>query len=149
MTPSSPILDEAEGLVCQLAEELVRPRERECLCCYVARMLAEYSCDGTHRHAFRFQQARAPRATGFAARLGRLGACCCDCELFLNGYQLPSSPYESLYDDGVDDDGVDDDGVDADGADADPGGVGALPDCAGVRRGSLQPCGAWMRIRRY
>src|SRR6476620_7173371 len=55
----SPIISEAERLVHLLADELTRPREGECLCCYVARQLDEYPCDNTHRHAFCFRDFRA------------------------------------------------------------------------------------------
>lgn len=79
-------INDAESYVRELAAELTRPRERECLCCYVDRMLEEYGCDGTHRLALRYRDERAPRATALHKRLGRLGAYC-DCELFLNGYR--------------------------------------------------------------
>jgi len=78
MTTAPPIIDEAESLVRRLATELTRAREGECLCCYVARQLDDYPCDGTHRHAFRFRDVSAPRATALHERLSRLGACCCD-----------------------------------------------------------------------
>jgi Protein of unknown function (DUF2695) len=130
-----PIVDEAEGFLRQLARELTRPRENECLCCYVARLLDEFPCDGSHRHAFRYRDTKAPRATALAARLGQVGACCCDCELFLNGYQLRSSSHDAADKEFVDDD------------DADCG-IDALPPCDGVRRGSVQPCRNWVRIRR-
>lgn len=123
--PSNPssIADEAEAFVRQQAAELTRPGDDECLCCYVARQLEEFHCDGSHRHALRYRDAKAPRATGLLANLRRLGACCCDCELFLNAYQLRSG-----------------DGI----ATVEP-----LPPCQGVRRGSVQPCGNWTRIYRF
>ena len=120
MTSTSPIVDEAEEFVRRLAEEVTRPRANECLCCYVARQLDEFSCDGSHRHAFRYRDTMAPRATALRDRLSQLGACCCDCELFMNGYQLRT---------------------------AQPG-PDVVPPCRGVRRGSLQPCDNWARIRR-
>jgi hypothetical protein len=130
-----PIVDEAEGFLRQLAGELTRPRENECLCCYVARLLDEFPCDGSHRHAFRYRDTMAPRATALAARLRQLGACCCDCELFLNGYELRSSSPDYADNELVDDDDA-------------ACGVDALPRCEGVRRGSVQPCRNWVRIRR-
>ena len=123
MSSSPAIVDEAESLVRQWAAELVRPRENECLCCYVARVLDEVPCDGSHRHALHYRDIMAPRATALEARLGQIGACCCDCEIFLNGYQARSG-------------------------DADPAVVEPLAPCTGVRRGSVQPCGNWVRIRR-
>src|SRR5437016_1972038 len=102
MTSTPPIVDEAEGLVRQLAAELARPRQSECLCCYVARLLRDFPCDGSHRHAFRYRDTNAPRATALGARLGQIGACCCDCELFLNGYQLRSWTDANMDDEVVD-----------------------------------------------
>jgi hypothetical protein len=139
MTTVPPIIDQAEGLVRELAAELTRVRPGECLCCYVARQLDEYPCDGTHRHAYRFRDTSAPRASALRDRLSRVGACCCDCELFLNGYQLHSRFSTPVLRVVNDDDDDEDDEVAALPA--------PLPPCAGVRRGSVQPCGNWARIR--
>lgn len=138
MTTTPPIIDEAEGLVRELAAELTRVREGECLCCYVARQLDQYPCDGTHRNAVRYRDASAPRATALYGRLSRLGACCCDCELFLNGYEPHAAFWTPEHD-------VDDDGVTLV--------IEATPPeqrapCAGVRRGSVRPCSNWVRLRR-
>jgi hypothetical protein len=133
------IIDEAEGLVRHLATQLTGVREGECLCCYVARQLNEYPCDGTHRHAFRFRDASAPRATALHALLSRIGACCCDCELSLNGYE----PHPRLWSPERE---VDNDGVTLV---IDPAPPERLPPCAGVRRGSVRPCGNWVRLRRW
>jgi hypothetical protein len=138
MTTVPPIIDDAERLVRQLATELTRVREGECLCCYVARQLDEFPCDGTHRHALRFRDASAPRATALRERLSRIGACCCDCELFLNGYE----PHPRLWTPRRE---VDDGGVTL-VIDATP--PERLPPCAGVRRGSVRPCGNWVPARR-
>jgi hypothetical protein len=92
MTTTPPIIDEAETHVRVLAAELTRVREGECLCCYVARQLDEHGCDGRHGHSVRYRDAVAPRATALLERLSRLGACCCDCELFMNGYQPHEQP---------------------------------------------------------
>jgi hypothetical protein len=135
MTTTPQIVDEAEGYLRQLAAALARPRENECLCCYVARMLDEFDCDGSHRHALCYRDARAPRATALITRLGQIGACCCDCELFLNGYELRSSSQDSL----------DDRFADGDTFFA----PDSLPRCEGVRSGSVQPCTNWVRIRRW
>jgi hypothetical protein len=131
MTSDSSIVAEAEAFLRACSKQLTDPYEHECLCCYVARMLGEFPCDGTHRHALRFRDARAPRATALRDRLSRVGACCCDCELFLNGYRLPA--WLDAYDDEVDE--------------AEPAGD-PLPPCAGVRRGSVRPCSNWVRVRR-
>jgi hypothetical protein len=139
MTTTPPIIDDAEGLVCQLATVLTRVREGECLCCYVSRQLDEYPCDGTHRHALRYRDTSAPRATALKERLSRLGACCCDCELFMNGYE----PHPRLW---TPEREIDDDGVTLV---VDPAPPGQLSPCAGVRRGSVRPCDNWVRRRRW
>ena len=105
----------------------------------MARQLDEHSCDGTHRFATYFRDTVAPRAPALRERLSRMGACCCDCELFLNGYE----PHRRFW---TPEHEVDDDGVTliVDAEPPDP-----LPPCDGVRRGSLQPCGNWVRVRRW
>jgi hypothetical protein len=122
MSSTRTIADEAEAFVRRTQAEITKPREGECLCCYVIRLLDEFPCDNQLRHALHYRDVVAPRATGLAARLGRIGGYC-DCEVFMNGYELrgedPEAPCE------------------------------VLPMCAGVRRGSVQPCGNWVRIERY
>jgi hypothetical protein len=140
MTTTPPIIDEAEDLVRRLATELTRVRRGECLCCYVARQLDEFQCDGTHRFAERFRDASAPRATALRDRLSRIGACCCDCELFLNGY----GPHPRLWTPAHEED---DDFGGRLYIEAQP--PEQLPHCTGVRRGSLQPCTNWVRGGRW
>jgi len=138
MTPNFSIADEAEGFLRRRAAEHVRPHDHECLCCYIARMVARFGCDGSHRHALHFRDVTAPRATALLDRLSRLGACCCDCELLLNGY-LPraalSAPRSAFDDEDEPDD-------DAELRFED------LPPCAGVRRGSIRACANWVRSYR-
>jgi hypothetical protein len=122
MESTQSIVDEAETFLRHTEAKITEPREAECLCCYAAQLLGEFPCDTRLRHALHYRDIVAPLATGLAARLGRIGGYC-DCELFLNGYQLR-------------------------GSDADSG-SDLLPDCKGVRRGSVQTCGVWIRIDRY
>jgi hypothetical protein len=68
----------------QLSGLLTEPGERECLRCYLLRMIYEFGCDGRHRWTERWRDRRAPRARGLVRRLQQLGACCCDCEVLLN-----------------------------------------------------------------
>ncbi len=121
-----------------LAPRLTRVRAGECLCCYVARQLDVGPCDRTPRSALRYRDAVAPRATALHERLHRVGACC-DCELFLNAYTLQPQFWTPAHE-------VQEDGVtyciDAQEPEH-------LPPCAGVRRGSAQPCSNWVRIRRW
>ncbi len=135
-----PIVTDAEELIRRLAADLTRVRDGECFCCYVARQLDEFSCDHSHRHAVRFRDFVAPRATSLLTRLKSVGACCCDCELFLNGYILHARFWiperEEVAEDGVT--------IVHDAQQPEQ-----LPLCTGVRRGSTQPCANWVRIRRW
>ena len=125
MTTIPPIVAEAEAFVRDLSEQLLEPWPGECLCCYLARELMTVGCDGTHRHTLRFRDTTAPRATGLVPRLAELGACCCDCEVLINAYELAVPPR------------------------GDEDGYLELPPCRLVRGGSTQPCANWMRMRRW
>lgn len=138
MTKIPPIIGEAESFVRQLATEFTRVRDGECLCCYMARQLDEYPCDGTHRHALRYRDAVAPRVTTLKRRLSQLGACCCDCELFMNGYE----PHRRFWTPGRE---IRHNGI-VILIDAEP--PEDLAPCAGVKRGSTAPCDNWVRVRR-
>jgi Protein of unknown function (DUF2695) len=119
---SAPSIDESEVQLRRPAAELTQPREGECLCCYVDRVLGEIPCDGSLRHALHYRDVVAPRATGLANRLGRMGGYC-DCELFMNAYELRGADPE------------DDAAV--------------VPPCKGGTAGSVQPCGNWTEARRW
>lgn len=91
----------------QQAERVIRrhvvrafgPRERECLPCYLQRVVADYGCNGTLEWTHRWQEhqrARRIRTGGLTARLKSRGGFC-DCEVLLNVYDRdpaagPSSP---------------------------------------------------------
>src|ERR1700761_9579961 len=124
MTTNPSAVDQAEDLVRQLARELTHIRDGECLCCYLWRQLDYFPCDGTHRLALRYQEARAPRATALLSRLKRLGACCCDCELFMNRYQPHQRFWTPEHEDEID-------GVTRF---IEAGPPNQLPACAGVNR---------------
>ena len=109
-----------------LASELTLPRARECLLCYLYRML-EFGCRG-HEFTVRYRDLNAPRATGLLKRLSRMGACCCECEVFWNAYQPNARFFEQ----------------DQEGEFV----TEPMPQCHGVRRGSTQPCCLWLRIPR-
>ncbi|HEX6403470.1 MAG TPA: DUF2695 domain-containing protein [Pseudonocardiaceae bacterium] len=104
---------DAEAYVADLQSALITPLDRECLVCYLLRMVGEFGCDGTHRWTLRWRELSAPRATALLRRLANRGGCCCDCEVLMNVYP------ERLPED-----------------DSAP-----LPRCAGIsRRGSTAPC---------
>jgi hypothetical protein len=57
-----------------LREQWTAPLDRECLACYLGRMLADFGCDNTLRWSIRWRDACAPRAMALARRGGH-----CDC----------------------------------------------------------------------
>jgi len=83
------IADTVEAELLALSGVLTEPAERECLRCFLLRMINEFGCDGSHRWAARWRDQRAPRAVGLLGRLAELGGCC-DCEIMLNVF--PSYP---------------------------------------------------------
>jgi hypothetical protein len=77
------IADTVEAELVTLSDVLTEPAERECLRCFLLRMLNEFGCDGTHRWTIRWRDVRAPKASRLSRRLTELGGCC-DCEVVLN-----------------------------------------------------------------
>ena len=73
-----------EAELARLSRRLTDPGERECLRCFLLRMINEFGCDGTHRWTMRWRDLRAPRARGLVQRMQRRGGCCCDCEVIFN-----------------------------------------------------------------
>lgn len=63
------------------------PGARECLRCYLRRVLESRGCDGTKTWTTRWVRRRAPRATELLRRIENLGGCCCDCEVLLNVWE--------------------------------------------------------------
>ena len=79
------VADAVEAGIAELSSRLTEPGERECLRCFLLRMLAEFGCDNTCRWSTRWRDLRSPEAKGLIRRLGRLGGCC-DCEVIFNVY---------------------------------------------------------------
>jgi Protein of unknown function (DUF2695) len=75
--------DQVEAEVVSLFQHLTEPGERECLRCFLLRLIGEFGCDGTHRWAERWRDERAPRAKALLRRMEQLGGFC-DCEILLN-----------------------------------------------------------------
>lgn len=126
----TPEIEDAEKLLAELSSGLLGPYSRECLLCYVYRMLQEHDCNGRLRFAAHYRDVRAPRATALERRLGRVGSHC-DCELFLNASTL--RPVLWVVNE-----------------EADPPALAwpePLPGCPGVRAGSVQPCALWLSAR--
>ena len=124
------VADEAERYLQARAAPGGRPPPRECLACFVARILPDFGCDTTLRWAQRFRDVRSPTATGLERRLGNVGGYC-DCEILLNGYRLARHLL------------VRDLATDELEAPAEP------PTCAGVGRTSTRPCVNWERRSRH
>lgn len=124
------IVGAAEKMLAELSHELFGLRAGECLLCYVNRMITTHDCVGL-RFAKHYRDVRAPRATALEGRLGQMGGFC-DCEIFLNAYQL----HPALF---VRDQPTEDDQC-PEVRWPDP-----LPTCLGARRGSTQPCRLWCR----
>lgn len=124
-------IDETETYLRMLAAELTDPGPGECLLCYVYRML-EHGCTGL-RWAARYRDLRAPRATALERRLGSKGGFC-DCEIFMNAFDLRVEHLEPERE-----------YIDADGVVTitDPMYPNPMPACLGARRGSTRPCGLW------
>ena len=80
------VADAVEAELAQLSFRWTEPGHRECLRCFLLRMLEEFGCDGTHRWTARWRDLHSPGARGLIRRLQRQGACCCDCEVILNVY---------------------------------------------------------------
>lgn len=109
---------------------LVEPQERECVCCYVARAVAEHGCDGTLRLARAHRDATAPGAVGLERRLTRIGVTC-DCAVEERGWWLRREHWER----------------DLDTDELRP--PAPRPGCGWVPSGSSQPCGLWVRPRAW
>ena len=75
----------AESLVGELSEALTAPGDRECLTCYLTRMVSEFGCDNHLRWAEHWRDRNAPRASALADRLAGHGGFC-DCEVLMNVY---------------------------------------------------------------
>ncbi|MEH3089666.1 MAG: DUF2695 domain-containing protein [Microbacterium arborescens] len=129
--------DEAEHYLRDLAASLLAPTARECLVCYLQRMLLAFGCADTLRFARHYRDLRTPRATTLERRLLARGGDC-DCRVFLKVY-TPARPL-SLP-------GLTTVAPDLD-AGAESGGEPAeLRPCATVGHGSAQPCAHWRRVR--
>ena len=77
--------DAAERELAEMSRRLTEPGRRECLRCYLMRMLNQFGCDNTHRWTIHWRDTRAPRARALPDRLSQYGGCC-DCEVIFNVY---------------------------------------------------------------
>ena len=105
---------------------MTEPAPRECVACYVARMLADQRCDGTLTWATAFRDHSSPTATGLERRMANAGGTC-DCAILSHGYQL--ARHLMVRD------------LRTDELEPPP----EQPVCAGVGRTSSRPCANWER----
>ncbi|MHB1064581.1 MAG: DUF2695 domain-containing protein [Georgenia sp.] len=114
---------ELEAEIDGLARYLLAPHQRECVLCYVNRMVVEFGCDHTLRWAVTWRAVRAPQATKLLTRL-RSRAGYCDCGIFTNGWDVT---VDTVLDPGT-------------GEECWPPEVAG---CRGVHPGSTRPCSLW------
>jgi hypothetical protein len=76
---------QVEADLAELADRLTAPTPRECLRCYLLRLINEFGCDGTYRWTLRWLEAHATRPSGPLRQLERRGGFC-DCEIVMNAF---------------------------------------------------------------
>ncbi|HVB46310.1 MAG TPA: DUF2695 domain-containing protein [Streptosporangiaceae bacterium] len=79
------MMQAVEHELAELAERLTVPGERECLRCYLLRLITEFGCDGTYRWTVRWRDVRASQPAVLLRQLQQRGGFC-DCEVLLNVY---------------------------------------------------------------
>lgn len=121
---------QASSAMTELSTWQVRPCPRECLICYLMRLVAEHGCSGL-RWSTHYRDMRAPRARALELRLAERGGYC-DCEVLMNAVR----PCHAEV------------GLDGLFGAAPPATAPLVPECLGVRRGSTQPCALWRWRRR-
>jgi hypothetical protein len=92
---TQPAVRTLEAELAQISRSLTAPGDRECLRCYLLRMLNEFGCSGTLRWAEYWRDLRAPRAQALARRLAARGGFC-DCEVILNVYPQDIETWQLL-----------------------------------------------------
>jgi hypothetical protein len=70
------------------------PGERECLLCYLGRMLSQYGCDNTKKWTVRWRDRRFPGHDQVLTELEDRGGCCCDCEVIMNVWEQGGVAWE-------------------------------------------------------
>lgn len=109
----------------EVLQELMGARPKECVVCYLARMVERFGCDGSWRWAQTWRDQQAPRASRLERRLGARGASC-DCEVLLRGFEIEPRLLTVAWEEPL----------------------GATTGCLGVRTGSTQPCRLWRPVQR-
>jgi len=123
------IEDEPPGLIAV-------PRDRECVVCFVDRMVHAYGCSGRLTWAALWRDRRAPAARALERRLGRKGGYC-DCEVLVNAFVRPELVLARIAGAWT----AEDEALEKELSQR-------PPDCSGVRLGSSQSCDRWVARRR-
>jgi Protein of unknown function (DUF2695) len=63
------------------------PADKECLRCYLVRMIQARGCDNTRKWTTRWRHRRAARDGQLMSQLEERGGICCDCEVVFNVWQ--------------------------------------------------------------
>jgi hypothetical protein len=63
------------------------PARRECLRCFLDRMIRAHGCDNTKKWTIMWRDRRAPRDGQLIGRLEERGGICCDCEVVFNVWE--------------------------------------------------------------
>jgi hypothetical protein len=105
------------------------PARRECLRCYLVRMIRAYGCDNTKMWTLRWRDRRAPGDGQLLGQLEDRGGICCDCEVLFNVWEQEEGDWQ--------DDGESD-------RQGDEGGRTGGAACHGTQGGDpLVPCARW------
>jgi hypothetical protein len=70
------------------------PARRECLRCYLVRMIRAHGCDNTKTWTLRWRDRRAPGDGQLLGQLEERGGICCDCEVVFNVWQHEDSDWQ-------------------------------------------------------
>ena len=118
------VADEVEHYLQSL--HTVVPQERECLVCFLLRMLTEFGCDASFTWARRFRDLRSPTATALEKRFGQR-LVLCDCLIVHKAHR----PVRELMVRDLRTDELER--------------PERMPPCSGVRRTSTRACANWER----
>lgn len=116
------VADEVEHYLQAL--HTVEPQERECLVCFLLRVLDDFGCDSSFTWARRFRDLRSPTATGLEKRFGTQ-LVLCDCLIVHKAHR----PVRELLVRDVHTDELE--------------WPERMPPCSGVRRTNTRSCANW------
>jgi hypothetical protein len=78
------------------------PARRECLRCYLVRMIRAHGCDNTKKWTLRWRERRAPGDGQLLGQLEERGGICCDCEVVFNVWEQEETDWQEEEDGGRD-----------------------------------------------